>query len=38
MSISEKVNTIIELYKEIYLNTQKAMDFRISKTKRKTIA
>ncbi len=37
MNISEKVNKIIELYREIYLNTQKAMNIKLSKTKSETI-
>ena len=37
MTVSEKVNKIIELYREIYLNTQKAMSVKLSKTKNKTI-
>jgi len=36
MNVSEKVNKIIELYREIYLNTQKAMNIKLSKTKNKT--
>ncbi len=36
MNVSEKVNKIIELYIEIYLNTQKAMNIKLSKTKNKT--
>lgn len=36
MNISEKVNKIIELYREIYFNTQKAMNLKLSKTKSKT--
>jgi len=36
MDINEKVNTILELYKEIYLTTKKISNIKVSTTKSKT--